>query len=74
MQALVEGLGAMNRIGTPQKDQKSQLNWTLELSVTEPPTKDIHRLDLGPGHISCICGAQSFCGLEQAVACLNQCP
>ena len=28
------------KIGTPQEDQQSQQIWTLELSETEPPTKE----------------------------------
>jgi len=37
---LEEGLRDPEGIGTPQEDQKSQVNWTLGgLPETEPPTK-----------------------------------
>jgi hypothetical protein len=45
----IEGL---ERTGTPQKDQQSQLIWSRELPETEAATKTKNRLELSP---LCIC-------------------
>ena len=58
MEEQEKGLQASKGIGTPQKDQQSQLTWTL---VAEPPTKE-HTL-AGP-RPPCTCVADMQLGLN----------